>query len=78
MVLTDLGMAEMNGLELCERILGIRPDVPVIVVTGQGSMEAAIAAIRAGAYDFITKPVDAQLSRWSSPAPCSTTVCARR
>jgi two-component system, NtrC family, response regulator HydG len=60
-VLTDLGMAEMNGLTLCERVLGIRPDMPVIVLTGQGSMEAAIASLRAGAYDFITKPVDANL-----------------
>jgi two-component system, NtrC family, response regulator HydG len=56
-VLTDLGMAEMNGLTLCERILGVRPDMPIVVLTGQGSMEAAIASLRAGAYDFITKPV---------------------
>jgi DNA-binding NtrC family response regulator len=60
-VVTDLGMTEMTGLALCERILGTRPDVPVIVVTGQGSMEAAIAAIRVGAYDFLTKPVDSKL-----------------
>src|SRR4051794_4937197 len=57
-VLTDLGMAEMGGLNLCERILGTRPDMPVIVVTGEASMDTAIAALRAGAYDFITKPVD--------------------
>jgi DNA-binding NtrC family response regulator len=56
-VLTDLGMAEMNGLALCERILGVRPDMPVIVVTGQANMESAISCLRAGAYDFVTKPV---------------------
>jgi DNA-binding NtrC family response regulator len=61
LVLTDLGMASMGGLELCERLLGIRPDVPVIVVTGNASLDAAVAAIRAGAYDFITKPVDGKL-----------------
>jgi two-component system response regulator HydG len=60
-ILTDLGMSDMGGLELCTRILGTRPDVPVIVVTGNGSMEIAIAAMRAGAYDFLTKPVDAKL-----------------
>jgi two-component system response regulator AtoC len=57
-IVTDLNMAEMNGLELCERIVANRPDVPVIVITAFGSMDTAIAAIRAGAYDFIPKPVD--------------------
>ena len=60
-VLTDLGMSEMTGEELCTRLVGMRPDVPVIVVTGHGNLEAAVAAIRAGAYDFITKPVDPKL-----------------
>jgi two-component system response regulator HydG len=56
-VLTDLGMSEMGGIEVCERIAGMRPGLPVIVVTGQVSIEAAIAAMRAGAYDFVTKPI---------------------
>ena len=60
-VLTDLSMPEMSGLELCERVLGTRPDMPVVVITGQGSLETAIGAIRVGAYDFITKPVDPKL-----------------
>jgi two-component system response regulator HydG len=60
-VLTDLGMAEMNGLDFCERVLGVRSGMPVIVVTGRGHLEAAISALRAGAYDFVTKPVDAQI-----------------
>lgn len=60
-VVTDLGMTGMNGLELCERLIATRPDVPVIVATGLGSMETAILAIRAGAYDFLTKPLDAKL-----------------
>jgi two-component system response regulator HydG len=46
----------MNGLELCARIVDSRPDVPVVVVTAFGSFETAIAAIRAGAHDYITKP----------------------
>ncbi len=57
-VLTDLKMPGASGLELCERIAANRPDIPVVVMTGFGSMETAIAAIRAGAYDFITKPIE--------------------
>ena len=57
-ILTDLGMSTMSGTELCARVTASRADIPVIVVTGVGSMEAAIAAMRAGAYDFLTKPVD--------------------
>jgi two-component system response regulator HydG len=55
-VVTDLSMVGMGGLELCERISANRPDVPVIIVTGFGSLETATQAIRAGAYDFVTKP----------------------
>jgi two-component system response regulator HydG len=57
-VLTDINMRDMNGLELCERIVSSRPDIPVVLVTAFGSMETAVAAIRAGAYDFINKPVE--------------------
>ena len=57
-VVTDLNMRGMNGLELCQRIAGNRPDIPVIVITAFGSLETAVAAIRAGAYDFITKPFE--------------------
>ncbi|WP_223639372.1 sigma-54 dependent transcriptional regulator [Corallococcus sp. EGB] len=57
-VLTDLRMPGMDGLALCERIVLNRPDIPVVVVTAFGSLETAVAAIRAGAYDFITKPID--------------------
>ncbi len=57
-IITDLNMADVNGFELCERIVATRPDVPVVVITGHGSMETAVGAIRAGAYDFITKPLD--------------------
>ena len=57
-VVTDLNMQGMTGLELCQRIVADRPDVPVIVITAFGSLETAVAAIRAGAYDFVTKPVE--------------------
>jgi two-component system response regulator AtoC len=51
----------MNGIELSERITANRPDVPVIVITSFGSMETAIAALRVGAYDFITKPFETEV-----------------
>jgi len=57
-VLTDLKLPGIDGIELCRRIAASRPDVPVVVLTAFGSMETAVAAIRAGAYDFVTKPVD--------------------
>jgi two-component system response regulator AtoC len=57
-VVTDLRMQGMHGLELCQRVVEIRPDVPVIVITAFGTVEHAIGAIRAGAYDFITKPIE--------------------
>jgi two-component system response regulator HydG len=57
-IVTDLNMREMSGIELCERIVANRPDVPVMVITAFGSLETAVAAIRAGAYDFITKPFE--------------------
>ena len=60
-VLTDLNMPGLSGLELCERIVANRPDVLVIVITAFGSMEAAVSAIRAGAYDFVTKPIELDL-----------------
>jgi len=57
-VLTDLQMPDMNGIELCNRIVSNRPDIPVIVITAFGSLDTAIGALRAGAYDFITKPFE--------------------
>lgn len=57
-LVTDLNMRGMNGVELCDRVVRNRPDIPVIVITGFGSLETAIATIRAGAFDFLTKPFD--------------------
>jgi DNA-binding NtrC family response regulator len=56
-VVTDIFMTGMSGIELCTALSVSHPELPVLVLTGQGSMDTAIAAIRAGAYDFITKPV---------------------
>jgi DNA-binding NtrC family response regulator len=57
-VVTDINLGGSNGIELCAKIAANRPDTPVVVITAFGSMQAAIEAIRAGAYDFVTKPFD--------------------
>jgi len=56
-VLTDLHLDGASGLELCEQILQARRDICVIVMTAFASLDSAVGAIRAGAYDFVTKPV---------------------
>src|SRR4051812_12188500 len=56
-VVSDLNMPGMSGLELCRRAHAARPSLPVVLVTAFGSMETAVGAIRAGAYDFISKPI---------------------
>ena len=61
LVLTDLKMPGMDGIQFCSRLVANRPDIPVIVMTAFGSLETAIAAIRAGAYDFVTKPIELEL-----------------
>jgi two-component system response regulator HydG len=59
-LVTDLKMRGMGGIELCRRIAERRPDLPVVVITAFGSLDTAVEAIRAGAYDFITKPFDVE------------------
>ncbi len=56
-VVTDLNMKGVTGIDLCRHIVENRPNLPVVVLTGFGSLETAVSAIRAGAYDFISKPV---------------------
>ena len=59
-VLSDLSMPDMSGLEVCQRVMEMRADVPVVLITGHGSLETAMGAIRAGAYDFVTKPIESK------------------
>ncbi|HVJ17825.1 MAG TPA: sigma-54 dependent transcriptional regulator [Polyangiaceae bacterium] len=56
-LLVDINMQGMNGLELCRAALVKRPNLMVVVMTGFGSLDHAVAALRAGAHDFVTKPV---------------------
>jgi len=57
-VLTDMAMPEMDGMELLEKIRSVDNDVIVIMITGYSSIESAVEAMRRGAYDYITKPLD--------------------
>lgn len=56
LVITDLKMPGMDGLEVSEELWKIRPDIPVIIITAYGSPEAADEALKKGVADFITKP----------------------
>jgi DNA-binding NtrC family response regulator len=58
LVLTDLKMPEMDGIELLKTIKGTRPEIMVILMTAYGSIETAIEAIKNGANDYVTKPID--------------------
>src|SRR5438045_1306057 len=57
-VVTDLKMPGMDGLQLLGKIRGQDADLPVIVVTAFGDVSSAVSAMRAGAEDYLTKPVD--------------------
>jgi DNA-binding NtrC family response regulator len=58
LVITDLKMPRVSGEDLLRRVSSLYPTVPVIVLTGHGTIESAVEAMRQGAYDFITKPVN--------------------
>jgi two-component system response regulator AtoC len=57
-VLTDLAMPDMDGMQVLERMRASDPSVPVLMLTAHGSERVAVAAIKAGAFDYIPKPFD--------------------
>lgn len=58
LVITDLRMDGISGSEVVKRVCGEHPGIPIIVLTGHGSIDDATAALKAGAFDFLTKPLD--------------------
>ncbi len=59
-IVTDVHLRNEDGIELCKQLVEARPDVPVVIMTAHGDMSMAIDAIRAGAYDFLPKPLKMQ------------------
>src|ERR1700690_1148989 len=57
-VVTDMKMPRMGGLELLEKLANDTQTMAVVVVTAQGTIDSAVQAMRMGAYDYITKPID--------------------
>ncbi len=57
-VLCDIKMPKMDGMEFLNKALEVAPDVPVIMISGHGTIETAVEAVKKGAYDFISKPPD--------------------
>ena len=56
LVISDLKMPGMDGIELFDEVRDIRPDIPVIIITAYGSLEIADEAMKKGVADFVTKP----------------------
>jgi diguanylate cyclase len=63
LVLSDIRMGGLSGLELIPRILDTAPDTVVVMISGEQTIDSAIHAMRAGAFDYVTKPLDFDLVR---------------
>lgn len=61
--LTDMKLPDGNGIELVEYMQQQYPEIPAAVITAHGNMESAVNALKAGAFDFVSKPVDLQMLR---------------
>ncbi|MEJ2645050.1 MAG: sigma-54 dependent transcriptional regulator [Gammaproteobacteria bacterium] len=61
--LTDMRLPDGSGLDLIQHIQTHQPDLPVAVITAYGNMESAVDSLKAGAFDFVSKPVDLQVLR---------------
>jgi two-component system, NtrC family, nitrogen regulation response regulator NtrX len=57
-VLCDIKMSKMDGIEVLQKICEISADIPVIMISGHGNIDTAVEAIKKGAYDFLEKPLD--------------------
>jgi DNA-binding NtrC family response regulator len=57
-ILCDIKMPKMDGKEVLDQSLQLKPDIPFILISGHGTIDAAVEAVKKGAYDFIAKPPD--------------------
>ena len=58
LILCDIKMPGMDGIELLSKVQELKPEIPVIMISGHGNVETAVDALKKGAYDFIEKPID--------------------
>ncbi len=58
LVLCDIKMPKIDGIEFLERAKGINPDIPIIMISGHGNIDTAVEAVKKGAFDYISKPPD--------------------
>ena len=58
LVLCDIKMPKMNGEELLEAVKKIKPEIPMVMISGHGDLETAVNTMRLGAFDYISKPPD--------------------
>ncbi|MBE0596551.1 MAG: sigma-54-dependent Fis family transcriptional regulator [Desulfuromonadales bacterium] len=56
LLLLDIKMPELDGIETLRRVKGVQPELPVIIMTGHGTIESAVEAMKLGAYDYLAKP----------------------
>lgn len=61
--LTDMRLPDGNGVDFVKHVLAVQPNLPVAVITAHGNMNAAVEAMKNGAFDFVSKPVDIKLLR---------------
>ena len=57
-VLLDIKMPQMDGIEVLDKLIATSPDIPVIMISGHGTIDTAVESIKKGAFDFIEKPLD--------------------
>ena len=70
-VLLDLVLGKEDGLDILRRAAEIKPGLPVIMLTGHGTIAKAVEAVKVGAFDFLEKPVESEKSSSSSKTPCA-------
>jgi two-component system, NtrC family, response regulator AtoC len=71
-VLTDLNLGGAGGIAVVQRVAQLDADLPVIVITAFGSIDTAVAAMRAGSYDFVTKPIEIDQLRFTIQRAAAT------